>query len=818
MADQAQSEPSTGPARSDALSGTALQAIQELGSDLSTGLAPPEVEKRRARFGLNRVPDQKPRWILVFLKKFWGLSAWMIELIIVLSAILHRAAELWVSAGLLVLNGVVGFFQDRRASRAVEVLKSRLQVNARVLRARTWSVLPAQELVPGDIIRLRAGDFIPADAKIAEGKLGVDQSTLTGESAESAKPLDAVLYSGSIVKRGEATAVVLLTGVRTFYGRTTELVERARPRLHLEEVVSKVVRWLFVIVGSLVGLAVGLSLWRGIPLLEILPLALVLLLSAVPVALPVMFTVSMAVGALELAKKGVLITRLSAAEDAAEMDVLCIDKTGTITMNRLEVTGTIPLNGFSEAEVIRLGAWASREANQDPIDLAFLASARTRGILDADAIQTSYTPFAPETKRTEAVVESRGKQVTVMKGALRTVAQACGVDLSELSSLEGRAVEQAKRGSRVLAVGASSRTDRLELAGLVMLSDPPRPDSRDMIRAVQGLGVSVKMLTGDALPVAEEMASVVGLGELRRVGEFQSEMKESPERGAAFVDRCGGLAEVLPEDKYLVVKGLQSAKHVTGMTGDGVNDAPALRQAEVGVAVSSATDVAKASASVVLTTEGLSGLLDMIRNGRIIHQRILTWVVNKISRTILKSVLVTGVYLVTGKFVISALGMMLLVFMTDFVKITLATDRAIPSPRPDTWSLGPWVRLAGILGILLVAESLALLAVGWQGFGLGADPGKLGTFTFFMFLSFALCSILSIRERGAFWKSKPSALLLGALVLDGAIGWGISAVGVPGLPAIGWGPPLAILAYALVFALLLNDLVKVRLIQIFRLS
>ncbi|HEV3026780.1 MAG TPA: HAD-IC family P-type ATPase, partial [Planctomycetota bacterium] len=564
MGDPAPSDASAGSARADPLAGTAIDAMQELGSDLSTGLPLVEVEKRRARFGLNRIPDQQPRWILVFLKKFWGVSAWMIELIIVLSAVLHRAAEFWVSAGLLVLNGVIGFFQDRRASRAVEVLKSRLQVNARVLRDRTWSVVLAQELVPGDIIRLRAGDFIPADAKIAEGKLGVDQSTLTGESAESSKPLDAILYSGSIVKRGEATAVVILTGVRTFYGRTTELVESARPRLHLEEVVSKVVRWLFVIVGSLVGMAVGVSLWRGIPLLEILPLALVLLLSAVPVALPVMFTVSMAVGALELARKGVLITRLSAAEDAAGMDILCIDKTGTITMNRLEVSETIPLHGFSEAEVIRLGAWASREANQDPIDLAFLASVRSRGILDADAVQTSYTPFAPETKRTEAVVESRGKLVTVMKGALRTVAQACGADLSELSSLEGRAVEQAKKGYRVLAVGASSRTGRLELAGLVMLSDPPRADSREMIRAVVGLGVSVKMLTGDALPVANEIASIVGLGELRRIGEFHSEMKESSERGSAFVEHCGGLAEVLPEDKYLVVKGLQSAKHVTG--------------------------------------------------------------------------------------------------------------------------------------------------------------------------------------------------------------------------------------------------------------
>jgi plasma-membrane proton-efflux P-type ATPase len=809
---------SSGDTTSRLLEATARQSLTELGSDLSTGLSQSEVEQRRARFGPNRIPEETPQWILSFLKKFWGLSAWMIELIVILSIVLHRSAELWVSAGLLVLNALISFFQDRRASRAVEVLKSRLQVNARVLRDHTWKVLPAQELVPGDIVRLRAGDFIPADAKIAEGNLGVDQSALTGESAESAKGIDALLYSGSVVKRGEATTVVILTGPRTYYGRTTELVQSARPRLHLEEVVSKIVRWLFVIVGVLVGLALGVSYLRGIPLVEILPLALVLLLSAVPVALPVMFTVSMAVGALELARKGVLITRLSAAEDAAGMDVLCIDKTGTITMNRLEVSGAVPLNGYSEVDVIRAGAWASQEANQDPIDLAFLSSARARGFTDTDVSQVSYVPFAPETKRTEAVVESRGKRVTVMKGALSSVAQACGLEVSEISWLESQASEHARKGYRVLAVATSSRADRLELAGLVTLSDPARPDSRDMIRAVRALGVSVKMLTGDALPVAQEIASSVGLGEIRRVGELHAAMSESPQSGSTLVDRCGGFAEVLPEDKFLVVKGLQSAKHVTGMTGDGVNDAPALRRAEVGVAVSTATDAAKASASVVLTAEGLSGIIDLIRNGRIIHQRILTWVVNKVSRTILKAVLVTGVFLATGKFVISALGMMLLVFMTDFVKITLATDRAEPSPRPDTWDLRGWVKLAAVLGILLILESLALLALGWHWFGLASQPEVLGTFTFFMFLSFAVCSIASIRERGPFWKSQPSRILLGALVLDEALGLGIAGLGVPGLPTIGLGRSLFVLAYALLFGLLLNDLVKVRLIRALKLA
>jgi len=795
-----------------------LEAAATLGSDLTNGLPEAEIGARRSRFGPNRIPEERPRLLLDFLKKFWGLSAWMIELIVILSIVLHRQAEAWVSCGLLVLNAVISFTQDRRASRAVEVLKSKLQVGARVLRSQAWRVLPAPDLVPGDVIRVRTGDFIPADAQVAEGNLTVDQSALTGESADIPKGRDALLYSGSIVRRGEATALVLLTGVRTYFGRTTELVQSARPRLHLEEVVSTVVRRLFAIVGILVGLAVGVALLKGFPIQEILPLALVLLLSAVPVALPVMFTVSMAVGALELSKKGVLITRLSAAEDAAGMDVLCVDKTGTITMNRLEVTGAIPQNGFTESDVLRLGAWASEEANQDPIDLAFLTSARKKALLEGGFTRLSFTPFSQETKRTEAVVQSGGKRIVAMKGALRSLAQACGVGAAELAALESRASDEARRGHRVLAVAGSRSGDQVEMAGLVVLSDPPRADSKDLLRAVRSLGVSVKMLTGDALPIAEEVARSVELGRILRVEELRTAMKEGEVRAAALVDGCDGFAEVLPEDKFLVVRGLQTSKHLVGMTGDGVNDAPALRQAEVGVAVSSATDVAKAAASVVLTSEGLGGILDLVRNGRIIHQRILTWIVNKISRTILKAVLVTGVFLVTGKFIISAFGMMLLVFMTDFVKITLATDRAEPSGTPASWNLVQWVKLASLLGVLLVLEAVGLLALGWTVLGLAETPQQLGTFTFFMFLSFALCSLVSIRERGPLWKSKPGPLFLGAVLVDGVIGFFLATLGVPSLPGIGLQRSLIVIGYAVAFAMFLNDWVKVRLLRSFGLS
>jgi plasma-membrane proton-efflux P-type ATPase len=678
-----------------------------------------------------------------------------------------------------------------------------------------WKVVSAQELVPGDIIRLRSGDFIPADAKVTDGQASVDQSSLTGESTAVSKKLHDALYSGSVIRRGEVTAIVVLTGVHTYFGRTTQLVQSARPRLHVEEVIARVVRWLFLIVSVLVGTATGVALLRGIPMVEMLPLTLVLLLSAVPVALPVMFTVSMAIGAMEMAREGVFVTRLSAAEDAANMDVLCIDKTGTITMNRLSTTGTMPLGGYTEDDVIRYGALASEEANQDPIDLAFLAAARERGLLSDKVKTVTYIPFSPETRRTEAMIETTDGRFRVMKGALTSVAQACGVDTSAVSELESRAAEQAKKGYRVLAVASSAGRDQSELAGLVMLQDAPRRDSRELIAELQRLGVAVKMLTGDAVPIAAEVAKIVGLGRIRPAGELRPALSENPASTARIIEGCGGFAEVLPEDKFLVVRSLQSAGHVTGMTGDGVNDAPALKQAEVGIAVSSATDVAKAAASVVLTKEGLTCILPLVRGGRTIYQRILVWIVNKISRTILKAGFVTLAFLITGKFVISAFGMMLLVFMTDFVKIALSTDHAEELRRPQTWKIAGWVKVAVVLGVLLLGEALGLLALAWQAFGLAADLEALRTFSFLTLLDFALFSIVSIRERRAFWASMPSKILLLALALDGLIGQVVGTIGVPGLRPIPLGYALAVLGYSLIFALIVNDLAKRGLIRWF---
>lgn len=779
-----------------------------------TGLTKAEVEGCRKEHGYNEVVEIKGHPLLMFLGKFWGLSAWMLELIIVLSAVLGNIPDLAVVSVLLIVNAVVSFTQERRAAGVVETLRQRLRVSARVLRDSSWQVIPARDLVPGDIVRLRPGDIIPADIKLMTGTLSIDQSALTGESKDADKAPGDVLSSGSVVRREEGTGVVLLTGSKTYFGRTTELVQQAKPKLQIEAVVAKVVRWLFVIVGVLLGVVIVLSWVRGLPLLPMVPLLLVLLMSAVPVALPVMFTVSMAFGSKDLAKCGVLVTRLSAVEDAATMDVLCVDKTGTITMNQLAVTDVIPLEHSTEADVLFAGALASQEANQDPIDLAFLTAAKERRIFDnlPKVTPVSFVPFDAKNRRTEAVTEQNGQRLRVMKGAVETVAQACGLLPEAIESLEIRVGESALKGYRTLAVARGPETGTLTLLGLVALFDPPRPDARQLIAKLLDLGVSVKMLTGDALPVAREIGHEVGLSNIRRIADLKT-AGHQPGKGVDLLSDSDGFAEVYPEDKYIVVKELQAAGHVTGMTGDGVNDAPALRQAEVGIAVSTATDVAKGAASVVLTEPGLTNIVALIGQGRSIYQRILTWIINKISRTILKAAYVAIAFVVTGQFAISAFVMLLLVFVTDFAVITLATDHVRPSETPETWNIGGFVTVSVTLGAAMLAETLLLLWLGWEHFGLATNNNALITFSFLLLLYFAIFSIVSVRERHWFWATMPSKLFLSTLAAEAVAGSVLTRLGLQGLmPLPGW-QMLAIFVYSMIMCLGVNDAIKVAMIK-----
>ena len=568
------------------------------------GLTVEEAKRRLMDYGPNEVPEKKTSLLRRIAKRFWGITPWMLEFTIVLELALGKILEAAIIVILLVFNATVSFIQEEKANDAVELLKQRLTVKARVNRGGVWIQVPARELVPGDVVRLRAGDLAPADVEVAEGRVEVDQSALTGESLTVERKQGEVLYAGSILRNGEITGVVSATGLKTFFGRTVELVQIATPKLHIEDMISKVVKWLLVMAVASVGLDIGLALLREVSLVEIAPLSVILLVSAVPVALPTMFAISMALGSLELSKKGAIVTRLDAVEDAATMDVLCADKTGTITMNQLAIADILPVGNHQKNDVVLFGALASQEANQDPIDVAFISKAREMQLPMGEYRLVSFSPFDASTRRTEATLWYQDEEIHVSKGAVKTITGLCRECGDEFHLIEKGIDELAAKGYRILAVSEGVQGKDPELIGVVALYDKPRADSPRLITELKHLGISVKMLTGDALPIAKEVASQAGIGgNVSHLTDLKDKIGDK--ETLKVMEESDVFAEIYPEDKYLIVKGLQSSGHVVGMTGDGVNDAPSLKQAEVGIAVSNATDIAKKASSVVLSSRGL---------------------------------------------------------------------------------------------------------------------------------------------------------------------------------------------------------------------
>ncbi|MDR0797579.1 MAG: plasma-membrane proton-efflux P-type ATPase [Nitrososphaerota archaeon] len=782
---------------------------------LETGLNSAEVESRRAQFGFNEIVEKKINFLLQFAKRFWGLTAWLLEAIIILSIFLQRYADVYIILSLLILNAVLGFWEEYRASKAVETLKEKLVVNARVLRKNVWRVLPAREIVPDDVVRIRHGDFVPADVEIVTGYLEVNQSVLTGESFGVAKNAGNLLHSGSVVNRGEACGIVVSTGVNTSLGRTVQLVQLAKPKLHIEKVISNVVRWLLVIVSVLAIVALVCSIFRGFDIIDTLPILVVILFSAIPVALPAMFTVSMALGAKELAKKGVLITRLSAIEDAATMNVICVDKTGTLTMNKLSLVKTLVYNEFSEKDVTFYGALASQEANYDPLDLAFIELAKQE-MLPVDAYrQTSFVPFDPKTRYTEAVIQRGNERFRVIKGAVKAISKVCGLTEIEIKELEDQTQECALKGYRTLAVAKTDKhIGQYRLVGLAILCDIPRFDSKQAIHELNGLGISVKMLTGDALSIAKETAKNVGLGtQITLISDLKADVKENSLFTEEKVLKIDGFAEVYPEDKYNIVKNLQHNKKIVGMTGDGINDAPALKQAEVGIAVSSATDVAKSAASVVLVNEGLTSIIDLVKNGRIIYERLTAWILSKIIRTLQVSIFTVLTFLLTGSYTISTFGVIMYFFLTDPVKIALSTDKLQGSNNPATWKITGTIKASAILGTLIIVESITLLYITLNVFNISVNNPVIYTYTFEILFFSALFLNFNVRERRPFYKSIPSKILTSTIIASLIIGTMLATVGIPNMAAVPINETLIILGLSAFFSFIINDSIKVFMIQ-----
>ena len=780
------------------------EVLSELKVQVKKGLSDEEVKQRQTTYGLNEVVEKKQLLVLLFLKHFWGLTAIMLEITIVLSFLLQKYIDVYLIGGLMLFNAIIGFIQESKAAKTVQSLKQSLQVLVRVLRNTKWQQVFASQLVPGDIIRVRTGDFMTADAKIIDGEAGADQSALTGESMLISKKEGNVLFSGSVIKNGECNAVVTATGVNTFFGKTIQLVQMAKPRLHMEEVVANVVKILFSIVLVFVGITIVVSLLRGETIISMLPLVLILLVTAVPVAMPAMFTVSMAKGSQQLAAKGILVSRLSATEDAATLTTLCIDKTGTITQNKLSIQDIIADDNYTLDDILRYGVLASVPANNDPIDMAFLQKAEDNKTDTSGYQQTSFTPFSAAIKRTEATVQKDGKQLKVMKGAYNTIKSLCNLQKSKLDkTVDGWAA----KGFKTIAV-AIQRDNITSMVGIVALVDPPLSDSEKMIREIKKLGVTVKMLTGDALPIAKEIATQVGVGDDIVAASLLRQQAIGSDSYSIIIAH-NGFAEVLPEDKFTIVKTLQQHHEITGMTGDGVNDAPALKQAEVGIAVKSATDAAKQAASVILLHEGLESIISLITVGRTIHHRITNWVVSKISKTLFTVVYVCVAYIITAQFVVSAFDMVLLLFIIDFVTLTLSTDIVSWSKNPESWKIKPLVKHGFILGMLLIAEALLWLIIGKKYFEL-TDINLLHSFGFASLFFASIFNIFVVRTPTRFYKQPIGKNLLMAIMADIVFACIILSIGLPGfttLPIIVTGSSLLYFASC---SLIINDWVKVK--------
>ena len=734
----------------------------------AAGLTSVEAAKRLQEHGPNTVAEARSRGVEMLLRKFWGVIPWMLELAILVDLVLGRWIEAIIIALLLVFQALLGYYQEGRAWRALALLRLHLTVNARVRRDGQWQVLPAAELVPGDLLHLRAGDVVPADVQLTEGELSVGQSQLTGESLPLAAAPGQATYAGSLVGRGEASGIVTATGGRTYYGKTASLVRTAEAPRRLEQVTVAIARYLVALDVVLVVVVVGAILLRGTSLLDALPFVLLLLVASVPIAMPAMFAMSGAMGARGLADKGVLATRLSAIQDAAVMDVVCLDKTGTITENHLRVGALQAFGSTTSEELLRLAALASEEATQDPIDLAVLEAARTRGLL-ANPPRVGFVPFDPSTKRSEVTIHQGEQTVRIVKGEPGTVAELVHTPWSELAADVERLSAD---GSRVLAI-ASGPDANLALAGLIALSDPPRADSAALVGRLKGQGVRVLLVTGDGEATAQAIAASVGItGEVAPSNTLHADL--DPDVAA----RYSVFSRVLPQDKFFLVQALQKEGHVVGMTGDGVNDAPALRQADVGIAVSSATDVAKAAASLILTRPGLGGILMAIDGSRRIYRRMETWVLAMVTRKMgIPPFLALGV-LLFGVFALNPTAMILFMLSGDVATFALAGDQVIPARTPDRWIVRRLVAVGlGLAALLLLASA----GVFW----LAANVLHLGlaqTQTVdFLWLSFAAAQavLYSTRARGPFWrKPYPGRWLLLATAFDlivvsllAALGW-----------------------------------------------
>jgi H+-transporting ATPase len=781
------------------------ELMKKLGSS-PDGLSQTEAKKRLTQYGPNEIEEKKTNMLLKFLTYFWGPIPWMIEAAVILSALGRHWPDFIIILLLLVANAVVGFWEEREAGNAIEALKAKLAVKTRVKRDGKWINPASRELVPGDIIRIRLGDIVPADARLLEGdSVEVDQSALTGESLPiSRKPGEAV-FSGSILRQGEIEALVYATGANTYFGKTAQLVQEAHTVSHFQKAVLKIGNYLIILAVALVTIIITVAIFRGDKILTTLQFALVLTVAAIPVAMPTVLSITMAVGARILAKKEAIVSKLVAIEELAGVDLLCADKTGTLTQNKLTLGDPFCANNISADQVILYGALASRAENNDTIDLAVLS-----GIKDKEKLKdfnvVHFQPFDPVHKRTEATVKGKdGKEFKVSKGAPQVILELTDKDGKVKSDVDKAVNEFAARGFRSLGVSRAEGDGKWLFIGVLPLFDPPREDAKSTIEAARKMGVKIKMVTGDALAIAKETAKKLGMGtNILDAGSLGDSKKKETKTVAESIENADGFAQVFPEHKFHIVDVLQKRNHFVGMTGDGVNDAPALKKADCGIAVSDATDAARAAASIVLMTPGLSVIIDAIKESRKIFQRMNSYAIYRIAETLRVLLFMTLSILIFNFYPVTAVMIVMLALLNDGAILSIAYDNVKYKDQPEAWNMRMVLGISTVLGLIGVISAFGLFYLGEKVFHFDRDHIQT-----LMYLKLSIAGHLTIfvtRTRGPFWSIRPARILWIAVLGTQIIATLIAVYGLFMTP-LGWGWALFVWGYALLW-FLFNDRLK----------
>ena len=808
-------EPKQGsqPEAEDDLKSLPLPDLEKTLGSSPEGLSQAEAQKRLTQYGPNEIEAKQINPFLKFLTYFWGPIPWMIEAAVILSAMARHWPDFAIILLLLVANGVVGFWEEHQAGNAIAALKATLAIMARVRRDGKWSTHEARELVPGDVIRVRLGDIVPADARLLDGDpIEVDQSALTGESLPATRKPGEAVFSGSIIRQGEIDAMVHATGANTYFGKTAQLVQEAQTVSHFQRAVLKIGDYLILLAVTLVVLILGVALFRGDPILTTLQFALVLTVAAIPVAMPTVLSVTMAVGARLLAKKEAIVTRLAAIEELAGVDVLCADKTGTLTQNKLTLGDPFSATGIPADAVILNAALASRADNNDTIDLAVLG-----GLKNAQALQgyqvVHFQPFDPVHKRTEATVKAvDGTEFKVTKGAPQVILE-LSANAGQVKLPAEKAVNEfAARGFRSLGVARAGAQGPWQFLGVLPLFDPPRQEAKTTIANARQMGVNVKMVTGDQLAIARETAGKLGLGtNILDASGFGDTKHHETAQLADAIENAEGFAQVFPEHKFHIVDVLQQRGHIVGMTGDGVNDAPALKKADCGIAVSGATDAARAAASIVLMTSGLSVIVDAIKESRKIFQRMNSYAIYRIAETLRVLLFMTLSILIFNFYPLTAVMIVMLALLNDGAILSIAYDNVHYKNKPEAWNMPLVLGISTVLGVIGVASAFGLFYLGERVFDL--DRAHIQTL---MYLKLSVAGHLTIfltRTRGPFWSIRPARILWVAVLGTQIVATLIAVYGLFVTP-LGWGWALVVWGYALVW-FLVNDRVKLLTYRVF---